>query len=595
MASLHTSKTETASGTAERASLLTAARLQRAVLKLAFSFYGHSQDLDDRLKRLGNLIKAGRKDGIVQSLIDEVVDLIVARESAAGTQDSIGKQFGDLVGRLNFEHQMADEARAIQRRFADSRSRDELDHHINDLVSLMNGVARRAFAPTHHGDDVREDLLFDSFLAELQLPTDLEQAMVSVRQRIRHRRNHLALLDCARDVARLLSERLHQTPQSHNAAPSAASAISLARAQLHALLEQLPLPSPLSRETGRIKAQLDAATTERDIEAVVAAILDLLAQAGGRSRKDIEELTDFLKVVTRRIEEFKAQVAKGCEAYEESIGNATVFQQLMSSQVAVMRGKVDEETDIDNLKLIMMKQLESLEASVQSFVQVEQSRQSETRSQFDVMLVRLNELEGETQRLRADLDEQHMLSLLDPLTSVFNRMGYIEGIGREFARWKRYGGELALLIFDFDFFKSINDSYGHAAGDKVLASVAALLRKQIRQCDVLCRLGGEEFAIILPATNVYGAAAIADKLRASIASSQFRFKDQPVPVTVSIGAAEFRGADTQEDVFERADRALYVAKKGGRNRCCTELELDDTASATVTVIEPGDAIVGGAG
>jgi len=595
MASLHTSKTETASGTAERASLPTAARLQRAVLKLAFSFYGHSPDLDDRLKRLGNLIKAGRKDGIVQSLIDEVVDLIAARESAAGTQDSIGKQFGDLVGRLNFEHQMADEARAIQRRFADSRSRDELDRHINDLVSLMNDVARRAFAPTHHGDDVREDLLFDSFLAELQLPTDLEQAMVSVRQRIRHRRNHLALLDCARDVARLLSERLHQTPQSHNAAPSAASAISLARAQLHALLEQLPLPSPLSRETARIKAQLDAATTERDIEAVVAAILDLLAQAGGRSRKDIEELTDFLKVVTRRIEEFKAQVAKGCEAYEESISNATVFQQLMSSQVAVMRGKVDEETDIDNLKLIMMKQLESLEVSVQSFVKVEQSRQSETRSQFDVMLVRLNELEGETQRLRADLDEQHMLSLLDPLTSVFNRMGYNEGIGREFTRWKRYGGELALLIFDFDFFKSINDSFGHAAGDKVLASVAALLRKQIRKCDVLCRLGGEEFAIILPGTNVYGAAAIADKLRASIASSQFRFKDQPVPVTVSIGAAEFRGADTQEDVFERADRALYLAKKGGRNRCCTELELDDTASAIVTVIEPGDAVVGGAG
>jgi len=594
MASLHTPKTETASGAAERASLLTAARLQRAVLKLAFSFYGHSPDLDERLKRLGNLIKAGRKDGIVQSLIDEVVDLIVARENAAGTQDSLGKQLGELVGRLNFEHQMADEARAIQRRFADSRSRDELDRHVTDLVTLMNEVARRAFAPSHGGDELREDLLFDSFIAELRPPEDLEQAMASLRQRIRHRRNHLALLDCARDVARLLNERLRQGAQD-DAPQAAATAISLARAQLQLLVEQLVLPSPLSRETSRIKAQLDTATTERDVEAAVAAILELLAQAGGRSRKDIDELTNFLKAVTRRIEEFKAQVTKGGEVYDESISNATAFRQLMSSQVADMRGKVDEETDIDNLKLIMMKQLESLEASVQSFVEVEQSRQSEARSQFDVMLVRLNELEGETQRLRADLDEQHTLSLMDPLTSVFNRMGYNEGIGREFARWKRYGGELSLLIFDLDFFKSINDSYGHAAGDKVLASVAALLRKQIRQCDVLCRLGGEEFAIILPETNVYGAAAIGDKLRASIASSQFRFKDQPVPVTVSIGAAEFRGADTQEDVFERADRALYLAKKGGRNRCCTELELDDTASATVTVIEPGGAVAGGAG
>lgn len=595
MASLHTPKTETASSAAERASLLTAARLQRAVLKLAFSFYGHNPDLDERLKRLGNLIKAGRKDGIVQSLIDEVVDLIVARENTASAQDSIGKQFGELVGRLNFEHQMADEARAIQRRFADSRSRDEIDRHINDLATLVNEVARRAFSPMHGGDEAREDLLFDNFLAELQLPEDLEQAMAVVRQRLRQRRNHAALLDCTREVARLLSERLHQGAHRNLAPAAAASAIALARAQLQTLVEQLVLPSPLSRETSRIKAQLDTATTESDIEAVITAILDLLAQAGGRSRKDIDELTNFLKVVTRRIEEFKAQVTKGGEVYDESLCNTAAFQQLMSSQVADMRGRVDEETDIDNLKRIMMKQLESLETSVQSFVELEQSRQSEARSQFDVMLVRLNELEGETQRLRADLDEQHTLSLMDPLTSVFNRMGYNEGIGREFARWKRYGGELSLLIFDLDFFKSINDSYGHAAGDKVLASVAALLRKQIRQCDVLCRLGGEEFAIILPETNVYGAAAIAEKLRASISSSQFRFKDQPVPVTVSIGAAEFRGADTQEDVFERADRALYLAKKGGRNRCCTELELDDTTSATVTVIEPGSAVAGGAG
>ena len=594
MASLHTPKTETASTAAERASLLTAARLQRAVLKLAFSFYGHSPDLDERLKRLGNLIKAGRKDGIVQSLIDEVVDLIVARENAASTQDSIGKQLGDLVSRLNFEHQMADEARAIQRRFADSRSRDDIDRHINDLVSLVNEVARRAFSPIQSGDEAREDLLFDNFLAELRLPEDLEQAMAVVRQRLRQRRNHAALLDCAREVARLLSERLHQGAH-RNLPQAAASAIALARAQLQTLVEQLVLPSPLSRETSRIKAQLDTATTESDIEAAITAILDLLAQAGGRSRKDIDELTNFLKVVTRRIEEFKAQVTKGGEVYDESLCNTAAFQQLMSSQVADMRGKVDEETDIDNLKRIMMKQLEGLETSVQSFVEIEHSRQSEARSQFDVMLVRLNELEGETQRLRADLDEQHTLSLMDPLTSVFNRMGYNEGIGREFARWKRYGGELSLLIFDLDFFKSINDSYGHAAGDKVLASVAALLRKQIRQCDVLCRLGGEEFAIILPETNVYGAAAIAEKLRASISSSQFRFKDQPVPVTVSIGAAEFRGADTQEDVFERADRALYLAKKGGRNRCCTELELDDTTSATVTVIEPGSAVAGGTG
>ncbi|MCC7120447.1 MAG: GGDEF domain-containing protein [Gammaproteobacteria bacterium] len=560
-----------------------AARMQRAVLKLAFSFYGQSADLDERLKRLGNLIKAGRKDGIVQSLIDEVVDLIIAREGAGtGGVESGARQLADLIGRLSLEGALGDEARAVQRRLQAARGKEDFERHFNDVVGLFNTLARRG---DHDADDEpRESALFDSFLAELQAPPELDEALDLIRQRIRRQRSQALLYDCARDVARMLTARLREVPT--RASPDTlAGALALARSQLQSLVEQLVLPPPIAKDTQRIKAQLDGARSEHDIHLAVNAILELLSQARGRSQQEVNELAVFLKTVARRLEDFKSQVARNNALHDESISSTAVFQRVLSSQMADMRDRVDIESDINTLKVVMINQLESLEASVQTFVHGEQTRQSDARSQFEQMLGRLNELETETQRLRSDLDEQHTLSLLDPLTAVFNRMGYNEGMGREYARWKRYGGNLSLLIFDLDLFKSINDTYGHAAGDKVLASVAQLLRKQIRHCDILCRLGGEEFAIILPETEVHGAAVVAEKLRGSIADSQFRFKEQPVPVTVSIGVAEFRDGDTQEDVFERADRALYLAKKRGRNRSCTELELDDASSAAVLVVE----------
>jgi diguanylate cyclase len=165
--------------------------------------------------------------------------------------------------------------------------------------------------------------------------------------------------------------------------------------------------------------------------------------------------------------------------------------------------------------------------------------------------------------------------LIDPLTGILNRLGYNESVAREYGRWKRMGGNLALAMLDIDHFKQINDRFGHATGDKVLTSLAALLRKHLRGVDHICRVGGEEFVLVMPDTDLTGAAVVAEKMRATVAASQFRVKDTPVPVTFSCGVATFHAEDLVEDVFERADRALYLAKNSGRNRCATELELPD--------------------
>jgi len=111
-----------------------------------------------------------------------------------------------------------------------------------------------------------------------------------------------------------------------------------------------------------------------------------------------------------------------------------------------------------------------------------------------------------------------------------------------------------------------------------LTSLAALLRKHLRGTDHICRIGGEEFVLIMPDTDLNGAFTVAEKMRTTVAASQFRFKDAPVPVTLSCGVATFQGEDLVEDVFERADRGLYQAKNTGRNRCVSERELEDLRS-----------------
>ena len=120
---------------------------------------------------------------------------------------------------------------------------------------------------------------------------------------------------------------------------------------------------------------------------------------------------------------------------------------------------------------------------------------------------------------------------------------------------------------DIDWFKNINDTYGHQAGDRVLKVLSRGIAKRLREVDFMARYGGEEFVLVLPETQSEQAHGALDKIREAIALTPFHFKESPVQITLSMGIAEFREGDTVEKVFARADKQLYVAKEQGRNRC----------------------------
>ena len=167
-------------------------------------------------------------------------------------------------------------------------------------------------------------------------------------------------------------------------------------------------------------------------------------------------------------------------------------------------------------------------------------------------------------------EEVYQLATHDALTDLCNRRHFLELLDKEIARAERHGRPLALAIVDVDHFKRVNDEHGHIAGDGVLKQIAEVLRAHVRGEDIAARIGGEEFAVLLPEESPDAARAFAERLREAIAAAAFAPGGEPRRMTVSIGLAGLSTARaTRTALMRAADEALYAAKEGGRNLVCS--------------------------
>ena len=159
------------------------------------------------------------------------------------------------------------------------------------------------------------------------------------------------------------------------------------------------------------------------------------------------------------------------------------------------------------------------------------------------------------------------LSITDELTGLSNRRHFESEFEKEYLRSQRYNSKLTLVIFDIDKFKSINDTYGHSCGDYILQQLANVALQTFRKTDSVFRIGGEEFAIILPETDSNQAKIPLERFRKTIETLELEFHNQKIHVTVSVGACELdKDTKTKEQFFENTDKALYCAKNSGRNK-----------------------------
>jgi diguanylate cyclase len=175
----------------------------------------------------------------------------------------------------------------------------------------------------------------------------------------------------------------------------------------------------------------------------------------------------------------------------------------------------------------------------------------------------------QVEKLHLELESARGEALTDPLTSILNRRGFEIRANKTFADQSVLDKGLCILMLDIDHFKKINDTYGHLFGDKVIRAIAATLKSKVRGEDSVARLGGEEFAVMLPETDIAGARIVAEHIRQSIERGKIRRLDtqeQIGGITISIGAAAYTSGVSAVNLLDQADKALYVSKKTGRNK-----------------------------
>jgi diguanylate cyclase (GGDEF)-like protein len=178
-------------------------------------------------------------------------------------------------------------------------------------------------------------------------------------------------------------------------------------------------------------------------------------------------------------------------------------------------------------------------------------------------------VDAATHALMAQKDQAELQARIDPLTGLHNRRALLERAQLEMQRAHRYDSPLCLILMDLDFFKKINDVHGHAAGDRVLIEVAYVLRQSIRDVDFVARLGGEEFVVLMPDTDIEAARQAAERMRQTIAVMQVEHETGASLCTASFGISGFQGGEADIGaLMAEADRALYAAKAAGRDQVC---------------------------
>jgi len=292
-------------------------------------------------------------------------------------------------------------------------------------------------------------------------------------------------------------------------------------------------------------------------------VAELVIEAVTRSQREFEA---FLKRLDERLETLRQHFSEQTEMYESRQDDTATLDREIRDELGRVGDDIANSQDLGTLKQSVSQRLEFIGNTMERFRNRELERENLLAGQLEAMQEKVAAMEAHSEQMQAQVYKERERAMTDLLTQLPNREAWQERLMFEFNRWQRYQKPLTVAVIDIDLFKKVNDSYGHKAGDRVLQLVSRELRTRLRATDFIARYGGEEFVLLLPETTVEAARAVIDKLRNRVAGLPFHFGGEPVSVTFSAGATEFREGDSVESGFDRADRALYQAKDAGRNQ-----------------------------
>lgn len=312
---------------------------------------------------------------------------------------------------------------------------------------------------------------------------------------------------------------------------------------------------------------------EEDFDNIIThhrSIIKMIEEYIEEAQKEKEEITAFLRDIADRLNSLEGQLYSSNEKTIEHINEEYNFSDNLEHEMQTVAETMQSISDVEALKKNLLAKLDKITCEIslrkteyQAQIEYAKQQRSKIRDNFKDVI-------NSVHQKNLILEEQ---SRTDPLTGIYNRRVLEERLDDELTRLKRYDTAFSVIFFDIDNFKTINDDFGHEAGDRALKGLTRQVHDNLRKTDVFARFGGDEFVIILTATTLKNAVHVAEKIHTTAANTEFSYEGRRVPVTLSMGVTEVKKSDAEiADILKRVDSLMYKAKKAGRNLVRSDLD-----------------------
>jgi diguanylate cyclase len=335
------------------------------------------------------------------------------------------------------------------------------------------------------------------------------------------------------------------------------------RKALRELLVGIQYSGDYVDSANNIKKQLD---DDKNIIDCTQKTKSLLIEYSSSLSDDHEEMHGYLLTIADKLQSIYAEIGETKDKFFSRESKKGSINQSFEQGIQQLDDTLKNSDDLEFLKKNLNKIVSAIQTKVIEEVEIEENETQVLENRIIGMSNKIKSLEEHAKDLEKTIHKKHMEAITDPLTGLYNRAAYVQALEKAWMKWDQEKIPSTMLVWDIDHFKMINDRHGHAAGDKVLQSVARKLEEGVRKGDMLARFGGEEFVMLLVNKSLEEGAQLAERIRQIISTTDFTYKKQALHVTISCGVASFVSKDTPTSLFERADKALYRAKHNGRDR-----------------------------
>jgi len=440
---------------------------------------------------------------------------------------------------------------ALERMERDEQDFRKLEEGLRRLVLRLSALAR--------GQSASADRLLDQLGDGLGIASDPDALD--------------PLLDALAEAVTALGQRPERAPEHVTDAtesPPPVPAVDVVQEATEALRQVLFHVVLMPRLAGRVDALHATLGQARDtaaLSSVARGIAEVVNLQRESLRRDIAQLQELLADVSGRLGDMTRYLVAESEHVAAGDDQGRDLDATVREEMRLLVAQTQGATDLEALQAQVNARLSMIDEHFRAFREREDERLATYRDRAERMKDRVEELEIQATSLQDSLRREHELALTDPLTGLPNRLSYERRMAQIEKDVREHGGVACVGAFDIDHFKVINDSFGHAAGDAVLRIVGQTLARELPEPAFVARYGGEEFVVVFAGIPADEAIASAQALCETVAALAFHASQKPVTVTMSGGITRFLADDTAATVFDRADRALYAAKRAGRNRC----------------------------